>query len=203
MKKILIAFLLLLSTAFACTSAIISGKATVDGRPILWKHRDTGSLENKLVFLSENGYDFTGIANAKDSDSKEIWMGMNEKGFTIMNTASYNINEGISCEVEPDEEGKFMRLALETCANLGDFEDLLHRSSGGWGIAANFGAIDAEGHAAYYETGYYDYTKFDVNDPEVAPRGYLVRTNFSVTGKGEKGQGYIRYDATNVLFEKQ
>ena len=85
-----------------------------------------------------------------------------------------------------------MRLALETCADLNDFEDLLRRSSGKWGIEANFGVLDADGNVAYYETGYYDFTKFDVNDPAVAPKGYIVRTNFSVTGRGDKGQGYIR-----------
>jgi len=203
MKKTIIIILAMFSIAFSCTSAIISGSATADGRPILWKNRDTGSVENKFVFISNSGYDFMGIANVKDADSKEIWMGMNEKGFSIMNTASYNINEGVSCDVEPDQEGLFMRKALETCADMKDFEDLLSRSSGKWGIEANFGIIDAAGHAAYYETGYYDYTKFDVNDPDVAPKGYIVRTNFSVTGKGDKGQGYIRYDATNKLFEEQ
>jgi len=203
MKKIIAIILTLSSIAFACTSAIISGSATIDGRPILWKHRDTGSIENKLVFISDSGYDFMGVANAKDIDSKDIWMGMNEKGFSIMNTASYNINGGVTCDVEPDQEGLFMRLALETCADLNDFEDLLRRSSGKWGIEANFGVLDADGNAAYYETGYYDFTKFDVNDPAIAPKGYIVRTNFSVTGKGDKGQGYIRYDATNKLFEAQ
>ncbi|MCF7833439.1 MAG: C45 family peptidase [Candidatus Marinimicrobia bacterium] len=203
MKKIFVFTIALFSIAFACTSAIISGSATVDGRPILWKNRDTGTVENKFVFISDKGYDFMGVANAKDIDSKEIWMGMNEKGFAIMNTASYNINEGVTCDVESDQEGLFMRLALETCSNMADFEDLISISSGKWGVEANFGVIDAEGNAAYYETGYYDYTKFDVNDPDVAPGGYIVRTNFSVTGKGDKGQGYIRYDASNKLFKDQ
>lgn len=203
MKKVLLIILTFVSYAFACTSAVISASATDDGRPLLWKHRDTGSVENKLVFISESGYDFIGIANAKDLESKDIWMGMNEKGFAIMNTASYNINEGVTCNIEPDQEGAFMRQALEICANISDFEALLERSSGERGVAANFGVIDADGNAAYYETGFYDYTKFDVNDPEVAPKGYLIRTNFSVTGKGDKGQGYIRYYATNELFSKQ
>lgn len=203
MKKSIIIFITLFSIAFACTSAIISGSATVDGRPILWKHRDSGSIENKLVFISDSGFDFMGVANVKDIESKDIWMGMNEKGFSIMNTASYNINEGVSCDVDPDQEGLFMRLALESCADMNDFEELLRNSSGKWGIDANFGVLDADGNAAYYETGYYNYTKFDVNDPAVAPKGYIVRTNFSVTGKGDKGQGYIRYDATNKLFEAQ
>ena len=34
--------------AAACTSAIISGSLTADGRPILWKHRDTSDLNNKV-----------------------------------------------------------------------------------------------------------------------------------------------------------
>ncbi|MEA2078133.1 MAG: carcinine hydrolase/isopenicillin-N N-acyltransferase family protein [Candidatus Marinimicrobia bacterium] len=203
MKKIIIIFITLFSFALACTSAVISGSATVDGRPLLWKHRDTGSLENKMVFISDSGYDFMGIANVADPESKNIWMGMNEKGFSIMNTASYNINEGISCNVEPDQEGFFMRRALETCVNMQDFEQLLKESSGKWGIEANFGIIDAEGNAAYYETGFYEYKKYDVNDSAIAPRGYLVRTNFSVSGTGDKGEGYIRYTATNRLFETQ
>lgn len=203
MKRIFVILITLFTITFACTSAVISGSATVDGRPLLWKHRDTGSLENKLVFISEKGYDFMGIANVKDPESKDIWMGVNEKGFAIMNTASYNINEGLTCDVEDDQEGLFMRLALETCANAADFEHLLTVSSGKWGVAANFGVIDAEGNAAYYETGYYDFTKFDATDPETAPEGYLIRTNFSLTGKGDNGVGYIRYDATTKLFGGQ
>ncbi|MFA6618481.1 MAG: carcinine hydrolase/isopenicillin-N N-acyltransferase family protein [Candidatus Neomarinimicrobiota bacterium] len=203
MKKTITIFLLLFSGLFACTSAIISGKATPDGRPLLWKHRDTGSLENKLVFITESGFDFLGVANATDLKSEEIWMGMNEKGFAIMNTASYNINEGLSLDIERDQEGIFMRQALESCANLHDFELMLDRTSGKRGIDANFGVIDARGNAAFYETGFYEHTKFDVNDPEIAPEGYLIRTNFSFTGKGDKGVGYIRYDATSALFAKQ
>jgi hypothetical protein len=29
---------------FPCTVAVVSGKATPDGRPLLWKNRDTSSL---------------------------------------------------------------------------------------------------------------------------------------------------------------
>ena len=52
MKKLffaVIAIALLLSTdIIACTSAIITGKATPNGKPLLWKHRDTGELNNKV-----------------------------------------------------------------------------------------------------------------------------------------------------------
>ena len=46
---VLILLVLTAECAPACTSAVVSGRATRDGRPILWKQRDTGQLENKLV----------------------------------------------------------------------------------------------------------------------------------------------------------
>ena len=30
----------------ACTSAVVSGKVTPDGRPLLWKNRDTDFMRN-------------------------------------------------------------------------------------------------------------------------------------------------------------
>ena len=96
-----------------------------------------------------------------------------------------------------------MRAALEICSNLSDFEAFMDSSVGTWGLAANFGVIDAQGGAAYYEKGYYDYTKYDVTDREVAPQGYLIRTNFSMSGVGNKGYGFIRHEATSNLFSEQ
>lgn len=203
MKKVIFSVLISISLTFACTSAVISASASESGRPLLWKHRDTGALENKMVYIDDSGYSFTGIANAKDKAISDIWMGVNETGFAVMNTASYNINEYIPERLEKDTEGRFMRLALETCASVSEFESLLRSASGEWGLAANFGVIDAEGNAAYFETGYDHFIKYDVNDPEIAPDGYLIRTNFSVSGKGEGGQGYIRYEATQELFAGQ
>ena len=52
MKKILsllLLFVVLFATdVYCCTSAIFTGKATPDGRPLMWKHRDTGE-ENNIV----------------------------------------------------------------------------------------------------------------------------------------------------------
>jgi len=187
----------------ACTSAVISGKATADGRSLLWKHRDTSYEANKLVYGEGSRFDYVGIANTVDTLSREIWMGSNTAGFAIMNTASYNLNEGQTCDVPDDQEGLFMRAALEVCGSLTDFEAFMDSTQGSWGLAANFGVIDAAGGAAYYEKGYYNYTKYDVTDPRVAPDGYLVRTNFSVSGTADEGYGFIRYDATAALFESQ
>jgi len=186
-----------------CTSAVISGKATDDGRPLLWKHRDTGDVENKLVFIEGSKYDFVGVANRVDTLSQQIWMGSNEVGFAIMNTASYNLNQGQVCDVPDDQEGLFMRAVLEVCSDLDEFEAFMDNSVGTWGLAANFGVIDAKGGAAYYEKGYYDYTKYDVGDSEIAPEGYLIRTNFSMSGTEDKGYGFIRHGVTSELFEEQ
>ncbi len=186
---------------YPCTSAIISGKATIDGRPLLWKHRDTDEMANKAVYVAESGkLAYLGIANHSDSLNREIWMGSNEAGFSIMNTASYNINIGEKTAVPDDQEGLFMRRALEKCRNLADFEKFLTETKGQRGVAANFGVIDAEGGAAFYETGYHSYVKYDANDPMIAPEGYLIRTNFSQSGQLNAGYGYIRYTTTSNLF---
>ncbi len=202
-KKTVIGIMILFANfhfGLACTSAIISGSATIDGRPILWKHRDTGSLENKLIFIEGEKYDLVGVANSTDTTGENIWMGSNETGFSIMNTASYNINTDTTCDVADDQEGIFMRKALEICSDLSDFEKLLKNSSGKRGVAANFGVIDAKGGAAYYETGYYSYKKYDAN---LSKNGYLIRTNFSVSGDNENGLGIIRYKTTSELFKNE
>ena len=58
MKRILIAvitalFFIPLQETNACTSAIITGKVTPDGRPLLWKHRDTGTLDNRIEYFDK------------------------------------------------------------------------------------------------------------------------------------------------------
>jgi len=196
-------FLSFVAPGFSCTSAVVSGKATDDGRPLLWKHRDTGDVENKLVYIEGSKFDFVGVANRVDTLSQQIWMGSNEVGFAIMNTASYNLNKGQVCDVPDDQEGLFMRAVLEVCSDLDEFEKFMDNSVGTWGLAANFGVIDAKGGAAYYEKGYYDYTKYDVSDSEIAPEGYLIRTNFSMSGAEDKGYGFIRHGVTSELFSEQ
>ena len=54
-KRILFVYLflgglLLHEAGNACTSVIVSGKATPDGRPLMWKHRDTGTRYNHITF---------------------------------------------------------------------------------------------------------------------------------------------------------
>ncbi len=37
--------------SFACTSAIIGAKANPSGRPLLWKNRDTSTIDNKVEYV--------------------------------------------------------------------------------------------------------------------------------------------------------
>lgn len=188
----------------ACTSAIISGKLTPDGRPLLWKHRDTGELNNRVDYIAKSKdvkYAFIAVVNSPRTEG-ESWMGVNEAGFAIINTASTNMHK--YDEDGGDQEGTFMYKALATCRTVKEFEALLkNKKHQPRKVEANFGVIDAEGGAAYFETNSYDYTKYDVNDPTVAPHGFLVYTNFSFTGTPDGGGGYIRYaNAQEKIFGK-
>ena len=50
-RIVILALSLITYEFFACTTAIVSGKGTPDGRPLLLKHRDTSFDQNKLMFF--------------------------------------------------------------------------------------------------------------------------------------------------------
>ncbi len=183
-----------------CTTAVVSGRATPDGRPLLWKHRDSGFEQNVIRYMQTGKYSFVGLFNAEDSSGNEVWAGVNEVGFAIMNAASYNLKSKSDTTHLKDQEGRLMKWALQTCATLSDFEHLLDTLPKPLGVESNFGVIDARGGAAYYETDNYNYHKLDVNDPAIAPQGFLVHTNFSFTGRQNQGLGYIRFQKATELF---
>jgi len=195
-------FLILTISVNPCTTAVVSGKATDDGRPLLLKNRDADALQNKLVYFFDGKYRFIGLVNSEDKENKDVWCGFNSSGFGIMNSASYNLKMNDTTKLS-DLEGRIMKMALERCTTLEDFEKMLNDLPKPLGVEANFGVIDANGGAAYYETDNYKFIKYDVNDPSVAPNGYLIRTNFSVAGEDNKGYGYIRYATASGLFENQ
>lgn len=204
MKKYIFAAFLLLNmwaggVSYACTTAVISGKATADGRPLLWKLRDADEEKNSMRFFNDGKYSYIGLINSNDNAGENVWAGANSEGFAIMNNASYNVNIDDTVSLK-DQEGVFMKLALQECATLADFEKLLENYPKPHGLAANFGVIDGKGGAAYYEVDNYSYVKYDVNDPEIAPQGYLFRTNFSFRGKKDVGYGYIRYQTAEEIF---
>lgn len=186
--------------SLACTSVIVSGKITPDGRPILFKHRDaTSGMDNLPVIMQGERYRYIGLFNAGDKARKSAWGGHNETGFAIINTAAYNLNGPKGKDSNGD--GRLMRRALEICSSLKDFETLLDTMPRPRDLNSNFGVMDGAGGVAYYETGNETYVKYDVNDPTVAPKGYLMRTNHGMTGVESLKRGVIRYKAISDLME--
>jgi hypothetical protein len=182
----------------ACTTAIVSGKATPDGRPLLFKQRDTDELHNKIEFFKDGKFNYVGLVNSNDP-SHAVWGGYNNAGFAIINSASYNLNSKDPATVK-DSEGKIMRMALQRCATVSDFEHMLDSLPKPLGVEANFGVIDAKGGGAYFETGNSRYVKYDVNDTAIAPKGYIIRTNFSFSGDRSLDKGVSRYLEAEQLF---
>ena len=188
-------------SAEACTSAVISGRATKSGRPLLWKHRDTGTEWNHIEHLQGKRFAFTGLVNSNDAERKEVWAGANERGFAIMNTASYNMKPD-SLKYLPEREGEIMKQALGECATVAEFEEFLKNMPQPRALETNFGVIDAEGGAAYFEVWDYGYTKYDANDTAQYPNGYIIRSNYSFSGAQDEGMGYIRYQNAEYLLHK-
>ncbi len=205
MKKLKLYTLLLFTIvlpilANACTIAVVSGKYTADGRPLLWKNRDTWAVHNQIMFFNNGKYKYVGLVNSGDKNGNNVWIGMNEKGFAIMNSASYNLNIGDTIK-QTGWEGRLIKKALANCATVDDFQKMLDNYPRPTRLEANFGVIDGQGNAAMFELGNKGYVKFDANDPKVAPFGYIIRANYSFTGKkGLESSGYIRYNTVNNLF---
>lgn len=175
----------------ACTSAIISADANPSGRPLLWKHRDTSNIDNKVEYVApaDGQLGYVALFNAADRELKEAWMGMNEAGFAVMNTASYNIKDDNVPAKEMDKEGIVMTIALKTCRTIDDFARLLDTLPRPMGVEANFGVIDASGNGAFFETNNHSYVRFDLSD---TPDGILIRSNYSHSGRPDEGFGFIR-----------
>jgi len=179
-----------------CTTAVISGGATTDARPILWKNRDTDNLSNKVVYVDEKPFSYLGVVNADNPSGRVVWGGLNSAGFAIINSVAYNLPKK-SGEKE-DLEGVIMADALRKCATVSDFEQYIETNLGAeLGSRANFCVIDAQGDAAIFEVHNHGYKKLDASG---SPDKYLLNTNFSRSGPADEGAGYLRYDREMKLF---
>ncbi|MGD2155122.1 MAG: hypothetical protein PVG79_17790, partial [Gemmatimonadales bacterium] len=185
-------------TPESCTSAVISPRASVEAVPVLWKNRDTGTLSNKVVFVEDAPYSYLALVNAEVPSGRHTFAGLNSAGFGIMNTVAYNLPRHPG-EME-DLEGIVMADALRSCRTVADFERYLEANLGpGLGAWANFGVIDAEGRALLFEVHNHGYEK---HDAAVADAGYLVNTNFALSGAENEGAGYLRFERANRLFDQ-
>ncbi|MBP5418197.1 MAG: acyl-CoA--6-aminopenicillanic acid acyl-transferase, partial [Bacteroidales bacterium] len=207
MKKTILTLVLAIGavfcTSFACTSVIVSGRVSPDGRPYIFKNRDTEGTDNLTMIVNGTRYRFVAIVSAKDSVGRGAWSGHNEAGFAIANTAAYNLNgktqpkqrqQRDQSKQPPYNDSNIMSKALGCGATLADFEHFLDSllTLGPIPTNSNFAVLDAQGGCAYYETGNKGYVKYDANDPAQAPYGYLVRTNHGMSGDRDLDKGIER-----------
>lgn len=177
--------------ARACTAAVIGAKASPYGRPMLWKNRDTSTTDNKVEYVApaDGAFGYVALFNAADRDLKEAWGGMNDVGFAVINTASYNIKDDKVPQSKMDREGIVMTLALRSCRTVDDFAHLLGTLPRPMGVEANFGVIDAEGNGAWFEANNHSFRRFNLGEAE---GDVMVRSNYSHSGRDGEGYGFIR-----------
>jgi len=180
-----------------CTTLVAAGAATSNGGPLLWKNRDTGTLSNKVILVTEHPYSFLALIDADDSAGRAAWAGINTAGFAIANSASYNLPQPTG-ELQ-EQEGVVMAEALRTCRTVADLEQLIVRRQGKrLGVRTNFFAIDAAGGAVIIETHNHGYTRYDAT---AFPGERLANTNFSRSGGENDGSGYLRFDRESELLQ--
>ncbi|UCG41973.1 MAG: hypothetical protein JSU73_08780, partial [candidate division WOR-3 bacterium] len=185
-----VASLVLVQGGSACTIAAFGPSSTVDGRPILWKNRDVNNQNQEAHYFTGGRYRFVGNIYAGDEDN--CWAGINEAGFGIMNSDSENIG-GFDTD-----DGKVMKLALETCATIDDFAALMDSLNEiGRTRAANFGVFDATGRIAMFEAANTWYRIYEEDEDSL---GFLVRANYSMCGDTNRQTGKARYERAVQLI---
>jgi len=175
-----------------CTIAVISGRITADGRPLLWKNRDVTNQNTVVRFFSGNAHAFLGLTDAGVTD--KIFAGLNDAGLAVVNAVSSDL-EGVG----DSENGVIIKRILEECAAVDEVDALLAATNAaGRRTQANFGVIDARGGGAIFETGNRSYARFDVT---ASPDGFIVRTNFALSGADpSRGEGFIRYARASAIL---
>ncbi|MEA1972255.1 MAG: T9SS type A sorting domain-containing protein, partial [Candidatus Cloacimonadota bacterium] len=147
-------------------------------RPLIWKTRDRLSKPNNRIYYNTD-YEYKFIA-VVDSGATYAWMGVNEFGFSILNSASYDLIES-----RDFGNGGFMRHALGTVKSIDEFEELLiSTNEEGRQTYANFAVLDSTGSANLFEVSANDYWQFDA---ATTNEGWIIRSNFSQNGGGESG----------------
>jgi len=187
-----------------CTTALASGYATPDGRPLLWKNRDVGNSNQEYHYVDDGRIPFIGLTYG-NIRSFEYYAGVNAVGFAIENSNSYNLGQRARRNGWGGgaDDGEIQALALATCRTVDDFQILLDSLDNAEGRTrnSNYGTFDAFGGAAMFETGGFQYFRHDAVD---APDGFLVRSNYSYSGNGLENRGNSwgpnRHDRAFKLF---
>ncbi len=182
--------------AEGCTIAVVSGSVTQDGRPLLWKNRDITNSNydrQEVRYFNDGSHGgYLCLVTTGHNDETTSYFGINDAGFAIMNSLSPDLVTGY-----PSLNGIFMKLALQECGSINDFQNLLVATAGSRGhIWANFGVIDKFGNAAMFEADDNDYRRY--NADAAGQGGVVVRANNSIWGAGELGS---RFERATMLFD--
>jgi hypothetical protein len=194
---------------------VVSAKASLNGRPFLWKNRDYSSNWKQEVLFSKR----TGVLKIVDNTVFPMKGfasgGVNKFGFSIVNSTCYQkspIHEYIS-----NANLDLLEYALNHCSKITDFEDVIEN----WHddkknrlaiISGNFAVIDSKGGSVLYElysgTGYHSYgaklmiNRIDANTGFVKNEsGLLIGNNGEigyVTVFPEKNKFRITDDQRNI-----
>lgn len=166
-----------------CTTGLASGLATPDGRPLLWKDRDVGNRNQEFHYVDEGGIPFISICYMNEPNL-QYYGGINAVGFALENSNSYNLPafQGGNGWGYGDDDGEIHMLALSTCRTVDDFQALLDSTNEfGRTLNCNYGAFDAFGGAAMFETAGNEYVRVDAAEQEY---GIIIRANYSYSGNG-------------------
>jgi len=178
--------------SFACTIGVFGPQATASGRPMLWKNRDVSNDSQAVRFFAGSKYRF--ITDVYAKDTANAWAGINEAGFAIMNSNSYNILDG---DGDNADDGTVMKLALSTCATVNDFGHLMDSlDTVGRQTQANFGVFDSTGAASMFEAGNLYHLRYDCDEDTV---GFILRANYSMSGSPNRETGKERYERAMEL----
>ncbi len=182
-----LALLLCVASLVSCTIAVIDGRITPDGRPLLWKNRDVTNPDQEFAYFSDGRYRY--VANIYNGGTNKAWAGANEEGFGIINSDTYN--NGTNRGTGPDD-GQVMKWALQYCLTVDDFQRYLDSTNiTGRATTHCYGVIDAYGNAAMFEASNNSYVRFNASD---APEGFIARANFAVSGSIDNRLGLDRYE---------
>ncbi|MFH1733752.1 MAG: hypothetical protein ABIE92_03500 [bacterium] len=180
----------------ACTIAMVRGSATIDGRPLMMKTRDRSDFDQDFIYGAEGLYAYIGTSGA--GITNKIYGGVNEVGFAIINSNAYNFPDTVSGWAD---DGYIMKLALETCRTVYDFQYILDSTNTpGRTLPATYGVMDAYGNGIFYEATAGSYFICDWDDSTYAPNGYMVRSTFAYNG-GPEHEAQFRHDRALALLD--
>ncbi|RDE11414.1 MAG: hypothetical protein C4K49_11935 [Candidatus Thorarchaeota archaeon] len=184
-----------------CTSVIVTGSAAKDGRAILMKNRDSSEEENIPVYHPATNTTFAFVA------VNSLWMGINEKGLAVMNTAMPALSDS---PYAGSYNGILNQRILQTCQDVTDVEVKLKADdspllpdpgSPEESVATCVGVIDSHGLGAFFEIG-----DLYVSVEYVAD-GYQSRANHPRTypglASGPSGRDQHALDALDAILAEK